>query len=140
LRFRVEQQRYFDCVILRGSQELSVCEWVAWQTCWRTRDELKLSISSFGFVEALCVLVQDLQRCSDSTRTFSLSFFLLPLRSVSLIRGSVQWGLWCRYMPFISLIVVEIRSLRLLTCFFSFSGDPWDPPLVFGFVAAWLLC
>jgi hypothetical protein len=77
------------------------CEWVAWLTCWRTRDDLKLSFSSFGLVEALCVLVQDLQRCSDSTRTSSLSF-LLPLRSV-------LCGCWR-----VSLLFLEIHWIRRL--------------------------
>jgi hypothetical protein len=51
---------------------------------------LKPRISSFGLLEALCVEVQDLQRCSDSTRTSSLSFFLLPLSMFRLVGGSVN--------------------------------------------------
>jgi hypothetical protein len=126
LLLSLQQIRFWTFAISRGAAALFrllnrervtgvECAWVA----WRTREDLKLSFSSFGLVEALCVSVQDLQRCSDSTRTSSLSFFLLPLRSVNLVRGSGQWRLWYRYILFVSLIVVEIRSLRLLTCSFS---------------------
>jgi hypothetical protein len=64
---------------------------------------------------------------------FSGSFVRFGARSATMFRQHP-------YVFSILLVTTTFRSLRLLTCFFTLSGDPLDPPFVFGFVAAWLPC
>jgi hypothetical protein len=85
LRFLTKQRHYLDCLTLRST---GASERVAWQTCWRRREDLKLGTFKPWFSVSFCValwckICNDVQTASVRLLYRSSSYHYVPsLQSV----------------------------------------------------------